>query len=369
MNKMKKIGLTALATSLVASSAYAADVTIAGATGFTYSNQNGDTGTPDTDHGKGFGVDNSMTFSTSGEMDNGWSVSAYTATNDSFGLTSSAVTLTMGGLGSITSGSGYGGNSAAFDGETPRAYEEVDDGGASSLSMNLVGSQNDNGGINYKSPTIDSGMGTTATIYLGYVPKASDSYNAGGGTSGVETVGSGKDAGLLISSDTGLSFGIFGSTIDRLHNANGATTVSDAFEGTWFAKYSMGPVSVGYQESYHDSGVASNATAATSAKVVNTAAGIFEANTMSIAFNVNDNLSVSYAEAEDTYDAQSGQSAGGGTTGDNVADVTMDMKSIQAAYSMGSMSIKAYRTETDNASYSSAGDSVTVNEIALGLSF
>ena len=52
-----------------------------------------------------------------------------------------------------------------------------------------------------------------------------------------------------------------------------------------------------------------------------------------------------------------------------IADVTMSLKSIQAAYSMGSMSIKAYRTETDNAGYVTAGGGNTVNEIALGLSF
>ena len=52
-----------------------------------------------------------------------------------------------------------------------------------------------------------------------------------------------------------------------------------------------------------------------------------------------------------------------------IVDTTMDMKSIQAAYSMGSMSIKAYRTTTDNPKYNTKGGSVTVNEIALGLSF
>ena len=84
--------------------------------------------------------------------------------------------------------------------------------------------------------------------------------------------------------------------------------------------------------------------------------------------NVNDDLSISYAKADDTYDARAG-SLTATTTGTNVADVTMSMTSIQAAYSMGSMSVKAYRTETDNPGYVTAGGSTTVNEIALGLSF
>ena len=74
-----------------------------------------------------------------------------------------------------------------------------------------------------------------------------------------------------------------------------------------------------------------------------------------------------------TYDARAGRTAGTVTTGDGgVADVTMSMKSIQAAYSMGSMSIKAYRTRNGtNVGYNSKGNSVTTqrNEIALGLSF
>jgi hypothetical protein len=45
------------------------------------------------------------------------------------------------------------------------------------------------------------------------------------------------------------------------------------------------------------------------------------------------------------------------------------MKSIQAAYSMGSMSIKMYRQTTDNPGYDSGGASNESTEIALGLSF
>jgi outer membrane protein OmpU len=361
MDKFKKIGLTALATSLVASSGYAAEVTIAGAAGFTYSTQSGNSGVPATDHGRGFGVDNSMTFNMSGEMDNGWSVAAHTAMTDQHALTTSAVALTMGDLGKITSGYGYGGNSASFDEETPRAYEQVDDGsGGGSTSMNLVGSKNDNGSLNYTSPAIDL-AGMSATLYLGYTPVADDVYVVGGATKGVATMGAGRDAGLAISHDSGLSAGIYGAERER-----NSATLQDAFEGTWYVNYSMGPVSIGYQESYSDSGVASATAAAASDKSYDTSPGIFEANQYAIAFNVNDDLSVSYQKVEDTYDNQGGVAVNGGAA---IVDATMDIKSISAAYSMGSMSIKAYRTTTDNPKYNTKGGSVTVNEIALGLSF
>ena len=44
MNKFKKIGLTALATSLVASSAYAAEVSVSGSAGMVFKTQSGNTG-------------------------------------------------------------------------------------------------------------------------------------------------------------------------------------------------------------------------------------------------------------------------------------------------------------------------------------
>ena len=44
MNKFKKIGLTALATSLVASSAYAAEVSVSGSAGMVFKTQSGNGG-------------------------------------------------------------------------------------------------------------------------------------------------------------------------------------------------------------------------------------------------------------------------------------------------------------------------------------
>ena len=83
---------------------------------------------------------------------------------------------------------------------------------------------------------------------------------------------------------------------------------------------------------------------------------------MSIAFNVNDNLSISYSEVEDTYDAQA-------DTATAVADVVQKTESLQVAYSMGSMSVKAYSTETSNPNFDSDADKLNVNEIAVGLAF
>ena len=85
---------------------------------------------------------------------------------------------------------------------------------------------------------------------------------------------------------------------------------------------------------------------------------------MSIAFNVNENLSLSWGELEETYDAQS--NVVGGT---EIADVEMSSTSIQFAYTMGSMSIKGYQTDTDNPGWDSNAKSDEVTELAVNFAF
>ena len=69
MNKFKKIGLTALAGSLVATSAYAGAVSVAGGASMGVKNNAGKDG------GKSWTMGNQLTFSGGGELDNGLNVS------------------------------------------------------------------------------------------------------------------------------------------------------------------------------------------------------------------------------------------------------------------------------------------------------
>ena len=367
MNNLKKIGLTALAGSLVAVSASAGEMSVSGSLGVTYSTQNGDTGSVSTnqiqgtnpDHGSGLGTDKDFSVSGSGELDNGMTFSGYTLLKDSMALSSSGVTLDMGSLGALTMGTATGGNSTKYDVQTPKAYEEVDDGGAISLSANYVGNFLDNNAIQYTSPSFDFGD-VNYTAHIEYAPEANDTATNDGGASASTVWSSGHSLGITAVGH-GLTVGVYGSEREEDSTVVG---VSDSFQGVWYANYAYGPVTVGYSQSYHDNGTQAAAEAIDADKLVNTSAGIYETEQMSIAFNVNDNLSVSFAKAEDVYDAQS--NVVGGT---ELADVTMDMKSTQVAYSMGAMSVKAYRTTTDNVDYNTKGGSLTVNEIAVGLAF
>ena len=375
MNNFKKLGLTALASSLAAVSAHAGEMSVTGSLGATYVTNDGDAGAiSDTwdlsgavpNHGSAIGHDKDFTVNGSGELDNGWTFSGYTLMTDGIALSSSYLSMTMGSMGTIATGHNFGGAGTKYDGQTPVAYEEVDDGGAISMSSNRVGASMDNNALQYTSPSFDIGMGMTATVDLEWSPNATGGSTGDGGHIVRGTYGSGRSLGVMLAG-SGLTVGVYGSERENVTTiVAGADAVRDEFSGVWFANYSIGPVSIGYSESYYDDGVAGTETDTVTYRYAgaNDNGGIFETEQYSVAFNVNDNLSISYAKAEDTYDAQS--NVKGGT---ETADVTMDLKSIQVAYSMGAMSIKAYRTETDNVAYNSLGGSVTVNEIALGLAF
>ena len=361
MNNLKKLGLTALAGSLVAVNANAGEMSVSGAFNATYVSADGSTGTVATDHGIGLGNDKDFGVSGSGELDNGWTFAGNTALKEAsgFDISSSNLSLTMGSMGTVSTGSATGGASTKYDQQTPTAYEEIDDFGGTTLSANLVGSRLDNNSLIYNSPSFDL-MGMTASVDVEYSPEASGTSPNDGGVQESTEFNTAMSLGVTVSGG-GLKVGVYGAETD---NDGPQARDTDAFEGVWYATYAMGPVSIGFSQSYHDGGQFVTSETVGAAKVVNTAGGLFETEMYSIAFNVNDNMSISYGKATDTYDAQSNNSSGTETL-----DVEMDMKSLQAAYTMGSMSVKAQRTETDNVKYDSNGGSLTKTEIALGLAF
>mgnify|MGYP007016745752 FL=1 len=354
MNNLKKLGLTALAGSLVAVSAHAGEISVSGSANVTYKTKGGNTG-------KSLGTDKDVAFSGSGELDNGWTFTVSTLLTDAMAVSSSYTSLTMGSMGTVTFGADTGGLGYAYDEETPQVYEQTSD--AQQNSANIVGNATDSNMITYNAPSMDIG-GATISIGLEYSPHASDSAaNDGGTTTYNEARGSGHGAGVTVAYDA-LKVGVYAAEIENMTPDSGDDQ-SDSFEGVWYAKYSFGPVSIGYSESYLENGVADTddtAEAATAVKTVRTATGLFESESMSIAFNVNDNLSVSYTETDDTYDAQSDKAT-------NIIDVTQTTEALQVAYSMGGMSIKAYNMETKNPGYDSDAATVSATEIALGLAF
>ena len=354
MNKLKKIGLTALGTSLVASSAIAADASLTGNVGYTWSSE--EIGTSTTD---GIGYEADFNMSVSGEMDNGWTATGSMLLTESATLSSSWTSLTMGSLGTIIVGSGYGGVGQAFDDVTPKAYEENHDGMKTSTAIDNLGANMGSGSLMYFGPTVDLG-GFGVQLMAGYAPEAANTAVTDGAVSASSSLwSSGSELGIKVSG-MGITAGAYANELTK--DSADSETDGDAMTATWHVSYNAGPVSVGYQTGGADTGVTGAAELATAAKAYTTATGNFEFEKISIAANVSDNMSISWGELTETYDAQSHQTT-------NIADVEMKSTSIQFAYTMGSMSIKGYQTDTDNPGWDSDAQSDEVTEIAVNFAF
>jgi outer membrane protein OmpU len=366
MDKFKKIGVTALAGALAATSAHAGELSVTGGANLTYKWGDAETSTNSTTS-KAIGFDKDVAFTGSGELDNGTTFSFFTATNDSqTDLSSGAMTISTPSFGSFLLGHDSGGAHYKYDEEVPQVYEQISDI-SKHVTQNKVGDFMDNNHITYTSPTFDFG-GASITLDVGYTTQASDTETGDGGTLNANAYGEGKEAGITIAYDA-LKLGVYGA--ERENNtpnnpaasAGAADAVQDEFNGVWYAKYNFGPVSVGYSQFYVDAGVAQTAVVATNAaKTLRTSGGFTEGDQIGIAFNVNDNFSISYTESTETYDAQDHATTA-------IADVDQKIDAIQLAYSMGGMSIKVYQMEVENAQFDEDASDETETEIALGLAF
>jgi len=337
MNDMKKIGLTALAGSLVAISAQAAEMSVSGATVLTYTSEDSTevTGNP-------MGMKTNLAFTASGEV-NGYTVSYMQVSQDQFaGMSSARLSVDMGDMGTLSLDQGSGSGIATIDDKTPTAAEEIWDGLDTSTS-GRVGAIGSSGVINYVNTF--SGVTFNGAFRSGASGNSADGASSGEGTGSGYSVALTTDGSML-----GLDGLAIGAGYGQVENGQTALATGggdgDQTDVTGFVNYSVGPVTLGYQMSYEDNIV--TAAGATTADQ--------EATRWGIAFNVNENLSVSYGEAETEFKNAS------------AANVTEDVEGIAIAYTMGSMKIAGNRNEGANmAGTAGANDSMT--EIAVSFAF
>jgi len=318
--------LTALGTSLIATSAYAGALSVSGGASITFSGK--DKGTA----GNGFSMSDSITFSGSGEMDNGFVVTVSYELDDNETSTgnmdSRSVKIDTNGMGVITF-AGHGGSSAmgAVDDVMPTAYGEsfdivsgtMDTGGKTGTEIyNAIGSAGSNNMFHYSSGDLVDGFKVTAS----YVP------------SGTGEVESSTDLAVEYTGVEGLTVGI----AQGENNAAGGTSNTD--NSTMYVKYAYGPVTVGYQESDIDSSTA-------------TADDDFEA--MGITYQVNDDLTIGYTES--TYNA-----------GSEATD--QENSNLSAAYTMGGMTLSvAFAEEKNRGGSTAVADDVKGYNINLAFAF
>ncbi len=240
MNKLTKIGLTALAGSLVAVSAHAGSMSVSGSASITLSDADVDnTQNSDSTNAEGnlWTMGDSLTFTGGGELDNGMTVAvsyeydddeadANAASAGEGGFDSHSITLSSDGMGSITF-AGHGGDGAmsAMDDKTPNAYEESWDITAGNTAP--PGGMTADNMFTYKSPDIGG-----AVLTIGYVPGGSTGAVNGGYTDFGVTVSPEAVEGLTVGFAMGETEETAGTTID---------------EQAMYAKYSYGSLTVGYQ--------------------------------------------------------------------------------------------------------------------------
>ena len=126
MNKLKTIGISALAGSMALTAANAVEYSVSGDARVTYSSTSEPKGTQ-ADSGKGIGVDTDLGFTASGELDNGYTITFFQSVDTDSALTnsSSQVTMGMGSLGTIQVNNVAGAKANGIDDVMPNAYEET----------------------------------------------------------------------------------------------------------------------------------------------------------------------------------------------------------------------------------------------------
>jgi len=299
--------MTALAASLVSTSAFAGELTATASASLTMENYSGE----NIATGKAFSMADSVILSGSTELDNGMTVSMSFELDDSADVENSyddhSVTISSDSLGTFKF-SGNSGSSAVsaidataagdifdnFDGQIGTAETATATGDAAMLTSP--------GGSNtmlYTLPSMVDGLSVSAS----YTPQGTnaESSNALGATyTGVE--------GLSVSYGAGT-------------NDGSAGTGNNADVTTMKASYAYGPVTLAYSDHQFDSAAATRDQDTTS---------------YSVSYTVTDGISVSYGVEE----IDSGESS-----------TDAEYSQISVSYTSGGMTITAKTQEAENISY------------------
>jgi outer membrane protein OmpU len=318
---IKKIGLTALAASLVSVSAYAGEMSVAGSASVGVKNNAG------TDGGKSITMGNQLTFTGGGELDNGMNVALSfvldqgddtTGTDDarlkSSPFDSHSITISSDAMGSIViAGEGAGNAQTALD--TTAAGDIWDNG----FSF---------GGTSYAKPASSSASGSSINYTL---PTLMDDLSVSASYS---------PSGSNLVSTTGYAFtytGVEGLSVSMGVSENGSTAALASGDVTTMkGSYAFGSFTGAYSKTESDKD----------------STGIDEEMTsFKLSYTVSDDLSISYGE--DSHD----------TSGQTVDE---EFEQVAVSYTTGGMTLTASQTD---ASGLANVDGQTAERWKLGASF
>jgi len=296
-----------------------------------------------------------VTFKGSGELDNGWGWNFVIDETDTVAFSAARVNITMGGLGTIEFDHGNSGNGiAAYDNVLPTAWEEAHGAGLSGGVKTVLGvGSSDN--VQYTLPTV---LGTTVALTYAHDVGSADTADKSTGTGGAgNDTSRGYDMTIKMNPSlgteilSGLNLYAGGSYIERYGNAT--VGLEDKMEAVGAVTYALGPVEVGAMWSGIYDGN----------DITSTAYHSYKNHGFGVAFNVNDDFSVSYGEYQ-TRKAGYNQTNVQSDEASRVVEVT----SWQAAYTMGGASFRLADVKADNVLFTDADDqSATI--VSMGLAF
>ena len=288
MDKLKKVGLTALGTALVSSASVAGDMAVTGSALMTF------TGNNNNNQGNGWSMSDTMSFSGSGDLDNGWSVTFSHAIDGGIN-DSNSIAIDMGDMGSLTfAGLGGSGPVAANDDKMPSANEESWANSAGTKTAAASGASGNNG-FNYTLPAMVDGV--SMEVY--YLPST---------------------AGTTSSFEYGLTYtGIDNLTVGYAGGDNETTATATIESTNLWATYTMDSFTVGVQDNETDS---------------ETALADTEFRAYGISYAVSDELSVSYGISTVEHE--------------NTSKEDQDASAVSFSYVSGGMTISGSMANVDN---------------------
>ena len=353
MNKLTKIGCSALCGSLAAiSAANAGDLTVTGGVDMTWvSLGSNNTGNP-------IGIGSNLTFTGSGEADNGWTWDVTVANLNANAYSAAKVDIGMGGFGNLMINQGDGNGLGAYDDKMPTAWEEPWGAGLNP-DVQLAGGIGTSQNIQYTTPSV---LGTK--IVLAYAPEVGASDTADKATSGAASneLKKGYDAIIHMNPSlgteilSGLNLYVGASYQEKTKES--ATYQQDIGQGTAQITFDIGPLSLGYGVSATGTGYEARGTAGKP--------DLYKSHMYGVAFNVNDDLAISYGYHDSRME--------GVTTRDTSLNIEenryVEVESWQVSYTMGGASLRVADVEAKNVGFTNAASAdreATI--ISLGLAF
>ena len=348
MNKISKLIVGVLFSSLVIAPSYAGELAVTGGATATYTINGAEQSS-----GKNIGISNELDFTASGELDNGYTwkyqvqLDGDSAANDDTRLEigtdmgTVGIYVSEGGM-STELASGVGALGAGFDYASPATFQK---------GYDVDGYAN----LQYHTPADMLPLGLK--VKLGVAPDMNDTAmtSAKGSNSTPGSQATGRtltQAAISLAPIDGLSIA---ADVAQTSDETGANvSTEEGVSANVGAKYTMGSVSVGYTEGAYQAAVGSGEIT------------YYENKYYGIQFDVNDSLSVSYNIDESDKNARA--AVADGATAGTKSVVSMEQKSVQLAYTTGGATIGIASNEVDNSEYTE-GEKETQTVVSLAISF